>query len=95
MPVFTCLSEIRESFHVTQHVSVDPEAALRSHILQFPYDDGDGPSDDELEWLLRVGDGREPIELVPVSECRGTWLWASSSFDGLRVVTYIVRTELG
>src|SRR5688572_11771106 len=62
MPIFTCITEIRDSTHPTQHTADRPEAALRSHVASLPYDDGSGPFDDELEWLLRVSDGTEPVE---------------------------------
>ena len=62
MAIFTCITEVRESFHLTQHSATAPETALRDHIAALPYDDGVGPFDDELDWLRRVSGGTEAVE---------------------------------
>jgi hypothetical protein len=93
--VFTCITEVRESFHLTQHPAAAPEAALRSHIAGLPYDDGAGPFGDELEWLRRVSSGEEPVELLPIGHCRGTWLWREGARYEPRYITYVVRTDVG
>jgi hypothetical protein len=61
--VSTCITEVRESFHLSQHSATGPEAALRDHVAAMPKDDGAGPFDEELEWLLRVSGGAEPNRL--------------------------------
>ncbi len=94
MAVFTCITEVRESFHLTQHSATGPEAALRDHIAALPYDDGTGPFDEELEWLRRVSGGAEPVEMLPVGHCRGTWLWRGGSRFEPQYITYIVRTDV-
>jgi hypothetical protein len=93
--VFTCITEVRDSFHLTQHAAARPEAALRAHIAALPYDDGAGPFDEELEWLRRTSDGSESVELVPVGHCRGTWLWGDGARYQPQYITYIVRTDVG
>lgn len=94
MAVFTCITEVRDSFHLTQHSAIGPEAALRDHIAGLPYDDGIGPFDGELEWLRRVTSGEEPIEMLPVEHCRGTWLWRGGTRYEPQYITYIVRTDV-
>ncbi|WP_152049376.1 hypothetical protein [Tautonia marina] len=95
MAVFTCITEVRESFHLSQHTSATPEAALRDHIAALPYDDGTGPFDDELEWLLRVSGGTEPVEMLPIGHCRVTWLWKGGTLYEPKYITYVVRTDVG
>ena len=74
---------------------MEPESALRDHIAALPYDDGAGPFEDELEWLRRVSRGSEPIELLPVTQCRSTWLWRDGARYEPQYITYIVRTDVG
>jgi hypothetical protein len=64
--LFTCITEVRNCFHVTQHEADNPGEALRQHIEDLPYDDGAGPFDEEAEWLQRICDGSEPIDLMPL-----------------------------
>ena len=92
--VFTCITEVRGSFHLTQHAKTGPEAALRDHIAALPYDDGAGPFDDELEWLRRVIGEAEPVEMLPVGHCRGTWLWLGGTRHEPQYITYVVRTDV-
>src|SRR5262245_10230199 len=92
--VFTCITEVRNSFHVTQHTAFGPVEALREHIAALPYDDGAGPNDDELEWLRRVSGGEEQVELLPVGHCRGTWLWSNGARYEPQYITHIVRTAV-
>jgi len=94
VPVFTCITEVRKSFHLSQHVASEPESALRDHIAAIPYDDGAGPFDDELEWLHRVSSGVEQIEMHPVGHCRSTWLWLSGARHEPQYITYVVRTDI-
>ena len=93
--IFTCITEVRESFHLTQHSADAPEAALREHIAALPYDDGAGPFGEELERLLRVSSGPEPVEMLPVGHCRGTWLWLGGARYNPKYITYVVRTDVG
>jgi hypothetical protein len=93
--VFTCITEVRGSSHLSQHSAAEPEVALRDHIAALPYDDGSGPFDEELEWLLRVSDGTDPIELLPVGHCQGTWMWLAGTRHEPPYSTYIVRTDVG
>ncbi len=95
MAIFTCITELCGSSHLTQHSSTTPEEALRDHIAALPYDDGDGPFGEELEWLLRVSGGTEPVELLPVGHCRGTWLWGGGMRHEPRYISYVVRTDVG
>lgn len=40
MPVFTVITEVGGSFHVSQHTAATPKEALFEHVATFPYDDG-------------------------------------------------------
>lgn len=64
------------------------------HIAALPYDDGTGPFDDELDWLKGVSDSSSEINLLPVSHCRGTWLWLDGARHAPQYLTYIVRTDI-
>ena len=94
MPHFTCITLIRDSFHLTQHPADRPEDALREHIGKLPYDDGEGPFDDGLDWLLGVAEGRQSIELLPLTDCPGTWMWLDGARYKPPYSTYIVRTAV-
>lgn len=94
MATFTCITEVRDSFHLSQHSVDGPEMALRHHVAGLPYDDADGPFDDELEWLLRVSDGTESVELLAVEHCRGTWMWRAGARYKPPYSTYIVCTDV-
>jgi hypothetical protein len=94
MNTYTCLTEIRESMHLTQHVIDNPEAALRAHIGALPFDDGVGPFDEELEWLQQVSDGSQEIQLSPIGHCRNTWLWLEGARYQPQYLTYIVKTDM-
>ncbi len=90
--LFTCTTEVRRSFHLTQHVATEPSAALREHIAKLPYDDGAGPFDEELESLRRVSGGLQEIELLPVTQCKNTWPWRDGALYRPQYLTYIVKT---
>lgn len=94
MAIFTCITEVRESFHLSQHSSATPEAALRDHIAALPYDDGVGPFGEELDWLLRISSGTEPVEMLPVGHCRATWLWRNGTRYEPQYITYVIRTDV-
>ena len=91
--VFTCLIEVRDNFHLSQHHTSGPEYALRDGVAALPYDDGTGPFDEELDWLHRVGGGSEPVELLPVAPCQGVWLWLGGARHEPQYIAYIVRTD--
>lgn len=95
LAIFTCITAERESFHLTQHSSPTPEAALRDHIAALPCDDAGGPFGEELAWLLRVSGGTEPVELLPIGHCRATWLWTGGTRSVPRYITHVVRTDVG
>ena len=94
MPHFTCITLIRDSFHLTQHPAGCPEDALREHIGKLPHDDGEGAFDEELDWLLGVAEGRGPIKLLPLESCPGTWMWEDGARHKPPYSTYIVRTAV-
>jgi hypothetical protein len=95
MSTFTCITEVRESFHVSQHAAEDARAALREHIARLPFDDGAGPFGEELEWLQRVSGGLQEIDLHPVVHCKNTWLWRDGALYRPQYLTYIVETATG
>ena len=68
--------------------------SLRDHVAALPYDDGTGPFGEELEWLLRVSGGTEPVEMLPVGHCRGTWLWSDGERYEPQYITYVVCTDV-
>jgi hypothetical protein len=92
MPVFTCITYVRESIYLHQHTADGPEPALREGIAKLPYDDGAGPFDEELDWLLRVSGGSEPVEMLPVVSCPGVWLWLGGARHDPQYTIYVVRT---
>jgi hypothetical protein len=92
VPDFTCITEVRGSFHLSQHPSATPEEALREHVAALPFDDGEGPFDEELEWLRRIAGAQQAVELLPVRQCPGTWLWLDGARYEPKYITYIVRT---
>jgi hypothetical protein len=94
MKVFTCITEVRGSIHLTQHAASRPEDALRQHIAALPFDDGAGPFGEELKWLLRVGSGAQQVQLVPVGHCKNTWLWLDGSRYQPQYLSYIVETDV-
>jgi|GEM_PF-3208105 len=95
MNTFTCITLIRDSFHTTQHAAENPTVALRLHIGSLPFDDGDGPLDEELDWLKRVSDGMCSIELVPFGDsCKNTWLWGDGARYEPQYHTTIVKTDV-
>ena len=94
MDTFTCITEIRDSFHLTQHAAESPAAALREHIAALPFSDGAGPFDEELEWLQRVSGGKEGVEMIPVGHCKNTWLWSDGARYQPQYLTYIVKTDV-
>jgi hypothetical protein len=94
MPDFTCITEVRDSFHVSQHRADGAEQALRRHIAALPFDDGTGPFDEELEWLQRISNGQQAIELLPMHGCKATWLWGDGARHDPKYITYIVRTAV-
>jgi len=90
---YTVITENRAAFQLSQHTCETPEAALAQHVGQLPFDDGDGPFDDELAWLQAVASG-EKQTLVEVVSCSGTWLWLEGGRREPPYSTYLVRTEL-
>jgi hypothetical protein len=94
VPIFTCITEIRQSTHLSQHVAVAPSQALREHVAALPYDDGTGPFDDELEWLQNVAGGISEVTMHPVSHCRNTWLWLEGARYDPQYLTYMVQTDV-
>ncbi len=95
MPAFTCITLIRDSFHVKQHIATGPEAALRIHIEKLPYDDGAGPFDEELEWLQRVAGGTEQVTMHALGgHCKNTWLWLEGARYDPQYHTYVVQSDV-
>ena len=94
MPVFTCITLVRDSFHVTQHDARDLEQALRVHIQKLPYDDGAGPFDGELEWLQRIAGGTKQVTIHALDYCKNTWMWLDGARNNPQYHTYIVQTDI-
>jgi len=94
MPVYTVVTDYRETSHVSQHAASSPERALVLHVSCMPYDDADG-GDEEIDWLSRVAHGEESVGLLPVAGCAHVWLWRDGASRVPPCGTYIVQTELG
>ncbi len=95
MPSYTCITHIRNSFHVTQHTANGPEAALRVHIEKLPYDDGTGPFDKELEWLQHIAGGTEQVTMHALGgDCNNTWLWLEGARYDPQYHTYVVQSDV-
>ncbi len=93
MPRYTCITESRQSFHLTQHDTDKPSDAVRLHLAALPYDDGRGPFDDELDWLQTITGGSAAVTMHPVTQCRGTWLWLEGARHEPQYLTYVVQTD--
>lgn len=94
MATFTCITDVRNSIHLSQHSAEHPAAALRDHIAALPFSDATGPFDDELDWLLAVSGGSQPIALLPVGGCKNSWLWHDGAIHDPQYLTYVVKTDL-
>ncbi len=94
MATFTCITENRDTIHLTQHVVANQIAALQEHIAALPYDDDAGPFDDELEWLQGIAGGHTETELTSVEHCRNTWMWLDGARYNPQYITYIVKTDI-
>ena len=93
MATFTCITNIRDSIHITQHDTDSPDAALREHIAALPHDDGSGPFDGELDWLHSFSGGSADLALLPVTGCVNSWLWADGARYEPQYLTYLVQTD--
>ncbi len=94
MPHYTCITETRQHRHLTQHEAQKPEEAVRLHVGALPYDDGTDPLDEELDWLQRVANGRAPVSLLQVVQCKNTWLWLEGARYTPQYGTYVVKTDI-
>jgi hypothetical protein len=95
MPAFTCITLIRDCFHVTQHVASNPEAALRIHVGMLPFDDGVSPFDEELEWLQHIAGGTEQVTMHALGgQCKNTWLWSEGARYDPQYHTYVVQSDV-
>jgi hypothetical protein len=94
MAIFTCMTEARGSFYLSQHRAAVPEAALRDHIACLTYDDEAGWFGADVHWVLRVKRDEEPVEMFHVGHCPGTWLWRGGTSHDPPYNTYVVRTDV-
>ena len=91
---YTFLTTIRDCVYVKQIAAGDVVTALREAIAMLPYDDGSGPFDDELEWLLRVTEGEAEVTMFPIAGCKNTWLWLQGSRHEPQYLTYAIQTDV-
>lgn len=91
MPLFTCITDNRESTHLSQHDAPNAIDAIRIHIGRLPHDDGDDVP--ELDWLLSIANDETAIELLSVGDCKNTWLWADGLKCDPKYFTHIVQTD--
>jgi len=94
MPHFTFITTIRNSIHVTQIEASCVEAALRDAIASLPFDDAEGPFDEELEWLHQFSGGETEVTMHPIGHCRNTWLWLEGARHDPQYLSYAVQTEV-
>jgi hypothetical protein len=94
MPTFTVLTELRGTFHVSQHDAVTPALAVASHLAGLPLEDGDDIAEEELAWLRRLISGISPAVLTEVRGCACTWLWTEGARHSPQYLTYVVQTEV-
>jgi hypothetical protein len=94
MPYFTCITTIDEAVHLKQVEATDSAAALREAIVALPYDDGSGPFEEELEWLLQVTGAQAPTTMHPVGHCRNTWLWLEGARREPQYLAYVIQTDM-
>ncbi len=94
MPHFTCITTIRDCIWLKQTEAADVSAALRQAIAVLPYDDGAGPIDDELDWLLSVAGGEAAVTMDPVGHCRNTWVWLEGLRNEPEYLTYAIQTDV-
>jgi hypothetical protein len=94
MPTFTVVTELRESFHVSQHRAQSAELAVASHLASLPYDDGDEIEEEELAWRDRLITGSLAVELLEVHGCANTWMWTEGARHSPQYSTYVIQTEV-
>jgi hypothetical protein len=94
MPHFTFITTIRGHFYLKQVEAPSVDVALREAIAALPFDDGEGPFDEELKWLQQVASGGIAVTLHPVKHCENTWLWLEGSKYEPQYLTYGVQTEI-
>ena len=94
MPHFTLITSVRDSTELIQVEAENVEDALRQAIGRLPYDDGAGPADEELDWLQDVANGKTRVTMLPVKQCKNTWLWAEGGRYVPPYFTYAVQTEI-
>jgi hypothetical protein len=91
MPLFTAITHVSGSFHLSQHSATTPAAAVREHVGQLPYSEG-AVDEAELDWLQGVAGGTEPVTVLEVTSCKGTWLWGEGARYPHQYLTYVVNT---
>lgn len=91
---FTCFTTINGCVYLRQVRAADPASALRQAIGSLPFDDGDGPFDEELEWLQQVSEGQAVVTMDPIGQCTNTWLWLEGSRHEPRYDTYVIQTDM-
>jgi len=95
MPTFTVITLVGDEYHVTQHRYDTPERALADNIGRLPHDDGSGPLDEELEWLVAVAEGRSKVTLDGVHRrFHGTWRWLEGEQHVPAYRSWVVQTDV-
>jgi len=94
MPYYTCFTENRNSTDVKQVQADNPVEALREAIASLPYDDGQGPFGEELDWLQQVAGGVLDITMHQLGYAKNTWLWMEGANHDPKYLTYVVKTDL-
>ncbi len=95
MAYFTCITSVRENIHISQVTAADAPSALREAIASLPYDDaGNGPFDEELQWLIQVTGGQSLVTMTPVTDCKNTWLWLEGADYEPQYLCFVVMTDV-
>lgn len=92
MPLFTCTTENRGQHHISQHVSANPEKALREHINSLPFIEGINPIGDELYWIQNIALGKIEVTLRPLTEHTNVWKWCEGEDYLFPYTTHIIKT---
>lgn len=92
MPCYTCTTENRGQYHISQHVTASPEKALREHINSLPFIEGINPIGDELYWIQNIALGKIGVTLRSLPEHTNVWKWREGEDYLFPYTTYVIKT---
>ena len=81
--MITVVSEVNGDMQIRQYPVSDPLQALRDHIATLPTEPFIDYSYEQIVRLRQIAAGDVPTELLPVTHCRGAWVWTTNrALDG-------------